>query len=613
MHVEFEPYHRSEILHGHLHLGGSNPGGERIEVNSLCLTRGGQPWLPVMGEFHFSRCDPAQWQTELCKMKAGGVTMVSTYLFWIHHEEREGELRFSGRLDVRRFVLCCRRAGLDVVLRIGPWAHGECRNGGFPDWLLHKGIPLRQNHPAYLALVRAWYRSIYRQVRGLLYRDGGPIVGIQLENELVDNSDHLAALKRIAVEEGFEVPLYTVTGWNAVSGARIPTAEVLPVFAAYPDAPWTQHRDPLPLSPQYLFNPTRNDTAVGADLLHTAAPDGWQLPYDRYPFATCEIGAGQQSTYHRRVRISGMDAYALSLVKLGCGNNLIGYYMYHGGTNPIGRDSTLQESRATGYPNDYPILNYDFATALSQYGETRPQYRWLNLLHLLAADFGRELARMEYVSSLTHPTPEDRQTLRCCLRTDGTAGFVFVNHHQRHAALCPVSDVVLDTGTVCFPPITVAGDLAFLFPFGLSLGGRTLRWATAQPICRSGDTWFFAAIPGIPARYRFADGTLVTAGQGIAVQTAGPVRLVTLPLGQALWLRRLGQRIVLGQGCDLYEEDGTIRAVQPGSFRYLLWQDDHFVPREETRSFTPAQLTMTPCPEPFAPPYEEELLSLIHI
>ena len=195
-----------------------------------------------------------------------------------------------------------------------------------------------------------------------------------------------------------------------------------------------------------------------------------------------------------------MDAYALSLVKLGCGNNLIGYYMYHGGTNPIGRDSTLQESRATGYPNDYPILNYDFATALSQYGETRPQYRWLNLLHLLAADFGRELARMEYVSSLTHPTPEDRQTLRCCLRTDGTAGFVFVNHHQRHAALCPVSDVVLDTGTVCFPPITVAGDLAFLFPFGLSLGGRTLRWATAQPICRSGDTWFFAAIPGIPAR-----------------------------------------------------------------------------------------------------------------
>ena len=44
----------------------------------------------------------------------------------------------------------------------------------------------------------------------------------------------------------------------------------------------------------------------------------------------------------------------MTLVKLGCGNNLMGYYMYHGGTNGMGRHSTLQESRATGYPNDYP-------------------------------------------------------------------------------------------------------------------------------------------------------------------------------------------------------------------------------------------------------------------
>lgn len=27
---------------------------------------------------------------------------------------------------------------MKVWLRIGPWAHGECRNGGFPDWLVKK-------------------------------------------------------------------------------------------------------------------------------------------------------------------------------------------------------------------------------------------------------------------------------------------------------------------------------------------------------------------------------------------------------------------------------------------------------------------------------------------
>ena len=72
------------------------------------------------------------------KLKAGGVTVVSTYLFWIHHEEVEGELSFSGNLSIRDFVLEAQKQGLEVIVRPGPWVHGECRNGGFPDWLLEK-------------------------------------------------------------------------------------------------------------------------------------------------------------------------------------------------------------------------------------------------------------------------------------------------------------------------------------------------------------------------------------------------------------------------------------------------------------------------------------------
>lgn len=608
MRYEFEPYRQGEILYGHLNLGGANPQGERIEVNSRYLTRGGKPWLPVMGEFHFSRCAPEEWEAELCKMKAGGITIASTYLFWIHHEEREGQYTFSGRFDIRRFVLCCQKVGLDVVLRIGPWAHGECRNGGFPDWLLQKNIPLRENDPRYLELVRKWYQVIYQQVAGLFYKDGGPILGIQLENELVNNAQHLAELKKIAVEIGYDVPLYTVTGWNSVSGARIPVKEVLPVFAAYADAPWTQHCQPLPLSPHYVFDPNRNDTAVGADVLETVAPDGWQLPYSQYPYATCEIGAGQQSTYHRRVRISGMDAYALTLVKLGCGNNLMGYYMYHGGTNPIGQDSTFNESRATGYPNDYPILNYDFDTALTQYGETQEQYRWLNLLHLFAADFGGELAEMEYVGAAKTVAPEDLGSLRYCMRTNGKAGFVFVNHYQRHARLKPVENVVLDTGCAEFPPFAVAGDTASIFPFGINLGGQTLDWATAQLVCRQDNTFFFAAIPGIPVRYQFRGGPLLECKEGVCVHEIGGIRLVTISLEQALFLRKLDGKVVLGEGCDLYRQGGEILSVQPGSFGYGVWQQDHFESKTVKKEFCAAQVRLEACAEPFVPAYEEELL-----
>lgn len=604
----FAPYSPSVLLKNQLRMGGSNPAGERIDVTSLYLTRGGTPWLPVMGEFHFSRCDPAQWETELCKIKAGGVTLVATYLFWIYHEEERGRYDFTGSRDIGRFVRLCRKVGLEVVLRIGPWAHGECRNGGFPDWLLEQNIPLRCDDEAYLALVRQWYEVIYDQVRGLFYKDGGPIVAVQLENELVDNAGHLATLKRMAVEIGFDVPLYTVTGWNSVSGARIPVDEVLPVFAAYADAPWTPGNDPLPLSPHYVFDPTRNDSAVGADLMARVADDGWHLPYERYPYATCEIGPGQQSTYHRRVRISPMDAYAMTLVKLGCGNNLMGYYMYHGGTNGMGRHSTLQESRATGYPNDYPILDYDFDTALSQYGEPRPQYGLLNLLHLFVQDFGSLLAPMEFTAPRVSPAPDDRHALRYAMRTDGRSGFVFVNHHQRHEVLEPVADAVMDTGTVVFPPVTVTGEVAFHFPFGLILGAQTLEWATAQLVCRQGQDYFFAAVNGIPPRYCL-DGTTFTATEGeVSVLQQGNVRIITLPLSQAVFLRKLDGQVYLGDNCDLYSRDGQILAARPGSYSYRVWQDGRFVPHRVERPYHPAELTLTPCAEPFAPPYAEELM-----
>jgi len=116
---------------GFLHLGGVSPTGHRVEVNSQYLTYDGKPWLPVMGEFHFSRFPQKYWEEEILKMKAGGVQIVATYVFWIHHEEVEGQFDWTGQRDLRDFVSLCARHGLYVYLRIGPWDHGEARNGGF--------------------------------------------------------------------------------------------------------------------------------------------------------------------------------------------------------------------------------------------------------------------------------------------------------------------------------------------------------------------------------------------------------------------------------------------------------------------------------------------------
>lgn len=605
MKYTFKPYKPSELLVNHLNLGGKNPQGEEINLTNRYFTRGGKPFIGVMAEYHFSRDSRDNWHRELAKMKAGGVSIVSTYLFWIYHEEIEGEYDFSGDNDIRKFILDAKDVGLEVVIRVGPWAHGECRNGGLPDWLLKKPFKARENNEEYLKLVRKWYSRIYDEVKGLFYKDGGNIIAVQLDNELVHDADHLHELKKIAIDCGLIAPLYTVTGWNSARGAEIPVDEVVPVFGGYVTTPWTGHTKPLPPTAHFVFNRMRNDSAIGTDVIGAGESDGWQLPYDRYPFATCELGGGIQVTHHRRPIVASMDTYALSLVKLGDGNNLIGYYMYHGGTNKIGKLSTLNESKATGYPNDYPILSYDFQAPLSEYGEVREQYRLLNMLHMFAADFGALLAPMEAVDSVETVDVNDSKSLRYGMRTDGKGGFVFINHHQQNASLEDLSDVVIDTGMVEFPPMDVKGDIAFFIPFNMQLGDAELEYATAQPLCKIGDTYFFAKIPGIEAEYKFADGTDFKYDDNF---THNGVKIVSLDYELAKRARKLMDTVYIGDNCDLYEENGEILAVQEGEYDCVKWNGERFEHFTVSRPVKTANVTIENADKaPFEPKYREEL------
>lgn len=590
---KFKEFKDEPLLINHLNMGGKNPNGEEINVTSRYFTRNGKPWIGVMGEFHFSRYSRENWHRELAKMKAGGITIVSTYLFWIYHEEIEGKMDFGGDNDIRAFIEECKDVGLDVVIRIGPWAHGECRNGGFPDWLLKKDYKLRDNNEEYLAVVKKWYQSIYNEVKGLFYKDGGNIIAVQIENEFVDNAEHLAKLKEIAVECGFIAPIYTVTGWNSASGAKIPVDEVVPVFGGYCEAPWENHMNRLSPSPHYFFNRMRNDSAIGTDLIVKTQSDGWQLPYERYPFATCELGGGIEVTHHRRPIIKPMDIYAVSLVKLGDGNNLVGYYMYHGGTNKIGELSTFNETKATGYPNDYPILSYDFQAPLSEYGEVREQYGLLNMLHMFVNDFGEEFAPMIAVDSENTVAADDTNSLRYGMRTNGKSGFVFVNHYQRLTELADIENAVISAGNVEFPPIDVKGEVSFFMPFNMKMGDSVLEYATAQPLCKCDDTYFFAEIPNIKAEYKFSKGS---------------ANIVTVPFENAKYMRKLNGTMYIGGGCNLYEENGQIHSVEDGEYICQKWNGSEFETLKIGQSAKQSNVEITGVENaPFEPKYKEEL------
>ncbi|WP_246083844.1 beta-galactosidase [Nonomuraea diastatica] len=516
-------------------------------MNSRYLSRAGKPWFPIMGEFHYARYPAAEWREELLKVRAGGVTVVATYVFWNLHEENRGSFDWSGDRDLRRFVTTCAELGLDVVIRIGPWGHGESRNGGFPDWVLDVDCTPRTDDLRYIELVRPLFKQIGAQLAGLTRRHEGPIVAVQVENELYDQPEHLVTLKGIAKAAGIDAALWTATGWGH---AQLPPDEVIPLFGGYPEAAWDTAHDGWPQQSRahYFFGPGRDDDSIGADLRTTAAATSAEGHLARYPFATCELGGGMYTSYHRRPVVAARDIAALALVKLGSGSVWQGYYMYHGASQKIGALSTLQESHATGYPNDCPVINYDFQAPLGEYGQFRDSYHHLRLQHLWLASDGPELATMTLAMPAGAPEDTtDRRTLRWCVRSDGRSGFLFVNNHQPVETLPAHHDVqfavALDGRELVVPsePVTVPSGAYFVWPLARPIGGSLLLTATAQPmgvLDADEPVHVFSQTADIPVELVF-DAATVTEVEGSAAveRTAGLLVATDLTPGCGCLLR----------------------------------------------------------------------------
>jgi hypothetical protein len=554
----------------------TNPAGHEISLNSRSLLFDGQPVFPVMGEFHYSRVPEAEWRDELLKMKAGGVDIVATYVFWIHHEEIEGQWDWSGQRDLKKFLQTCNELGLKVVVRCGPWCHGEVRNGGFPDWVVaHKDWKLRSTDTNFLAAVKILYGQIAEQMRGELWRDGGPVIGIQVDNEFGGSPNYLLALKKIAIESGIDVPLYIKTSWPAMR-TPVPLGELLPLFGAYADGFWERDTKPMDGNSwqNFIFKFTRTDTGVGNDTLGNRK-SGDTAGTEKYPYLTCEIGGGMPASYHRRMNYDPRDVESVALCQLGSGSSLMGYYMYHGGQNPDGKLSTLQESQATGSPNDLPVKSYDFNAPIGEYGQLNPQYFWLRQLHLFLHDFGAPLAQMPATMPDLQPTNKnDFGTLRWSVRSDGNSGFIFVNNYQRLQPMPAKENVQfklnLPGGEFIFStkPVTIPADEFFIWPFNLDLGGAKLIYATAQPVCKIENegvqTFYFAETPGVKVEFVFAPQTLVGRASSRAVfENIKPRRKPAIQL-----LTKSGQKIqiVLLSDADslaLQKIDGQIVFEKP--------------------------------------------------
>lgn len=158
--------------------------------------------LIVSGEVHYFRLDPADWADRLDTARQTGVTAIATYVPWLVHELPDGSFDFGERhphLHLDRFLDLCAERGLSVIARPGPFVMAELKNEGLGYSVLRRHPEIRAIgwdgevrpetivdylHPAFLDAVDGWFDAVIPRLAARTVDRGGPIVGVQLDNEI---------------------------------------------------------------------------------------------------------------------------------------------------------------------------------------------------------------------------------------------------------------------------------------------------------------------------------------------------------------------------------------------------------------------------------------------
>jgi len=559
--------------------------GKPVTWDRHSLMVDGRRVCPVMGEIHYSRVPADEWQQEVRKMKEGGVTIIATYVFWNHIEEEEGIFRWDGQRSLRRFLEVCKEEEMPVVLRLGPFCHGEVRNGGIPDWMFSlppsssknggaaTPVKLRTEDPRFLYYAEQLYRQIFTQVQGLQWKDGGPVVAAQFDNEYRGRGEYLMALKRIATSIGFDLPFYTRTGWPELR-TPVPFGEMLPLYGDYADGFWDKEVTEGCGSYYKAFNfkafsPSNdggeNMGALDGHTEETRPRSAEENGGRAYPYFTCELGGGMATAYHRRPYIYPEDAYSMALVKLGSGSNLLGYYMYHGGTNPEGRLNTLNECQTSPGTanNDLPVCTYDFQAPLGEFGQTYPQYFMLRPLHLFMHDYGEQLAPMEasFPASQDLKKGED-SSLRWCIRSHNDEAFIFVNNYERLQNLTAKKNVGLSACGVVFPRLNIPAGTMAIFPVNVD----GIRYATAQLVARRNGNIYMMQIDGIPTTICMQDGKLLKNVKALGHEKPVYKNIYLLSEAEAwfLFMDLPHTTLIEDVACEKVRSAGALRVITKG-------------------------------------------------
>jgi len=160
-----------------------------------------RPLLLQAGELHYFRIPAEAWEQRLALLRQAGFNAVACYIPWLWHQPAPDLTDLTGQThplrDLAGFLDLAQRLGLYVIARPGPYIMAETINEGIPPWVFARYPQIaivnqhgRQEpiasylHPDFLRCAADWYRAVFAILAPRQVTRGGPILLVQLDNEM---------------------------------------------------------------------------------------------------------------------------------------------------------------------------------------------------------------------------------------------------------------------------------------------------------------------------------------------------------------------------------------------------------------------------------------------
>jgi hypothetical protein len=455
------------------------PRPDRIRYDAHCYTIGGKDTFIYSMECPYPRCSPQEWRDRFVKVRQAGFNTVSSYIFWNYHERQPDHFDFS---ELEAFLQMAHEFGFYVIVRPGPYVDAEFERGGFPAYVIAQRFPVRSMHPQSLRSSRHWYEHVLPVIRRYQITAGGPVILLQLENEMdfidvpvAEQREYLRFLARLAWDAGIEVPLISNVSSAVHTRTDPDMARILDVCDFYPR--WTFLTDTeLPANYDSLTVREKvdlSDRTVLASLrrMRREEPEG--------PLSVGELGTGYFCRFGGKLPEDeeGADAAqlnALSKTLIEHGVTCLNYYIGWGGSNHEWAAKTITST-------------YDFAAPIREWGGLWDKYYDLKAMGGFVRLYGTALLRSEVLDQAARSTHPDMTVSE---RVNGDSAFLFVRantdaeHHFRLSFRDPV------TGTELEVPqrgqLTMGPRAMKALPVQVSISGRILHYTTAEVLGHGG-------------------------------------------------------------------------------------------------------------------------------